>query len=119
MDHSGAAESAAARPLKRGAQALRLTGGGRGGRGGAGGALTGDGAAVKWSGNSGKAAAMKARDGGGLRRERGGKEGGVGCVEVRRDRGAFYRCRGGGRRPDGAVVVVAEWRHHSGRFSFE
>jgi hypothetical protein len=53
-------------------------GGGRGGRGGAGGALTGDGAAVKWSGDSGKAAATKVRGGGELRHERGGKEGGVG-----------------------------------------
>jgi hypothetical protein len=59
-------------------------GGGRGGRGGAGGALTGDGAVVKRLGDGGKAAVMKARGGDELRRERGGKEGGVGCGEMRR-----------------------------------
>jgi hypothetical protein len=69
-------------------------GGGRGRHSGAGGALTGDGAAVKRPGDGGKAAAMKVLGGGELRRERGGKEGGVGCSEMRRDRGAFYRCRG-------------------------
>jgi hypothetical protein len=70
-------------------------GGGRGGRGGAGGALTGDGVVVKRLGDGGKAAAMKVRGGGELRCERGGKEGGVGCGEMRGSRGAFYRCRGG------------------------
>jgi hypothetical protein len=59
-------------------------GGGRGGRGGAGGAHTGDGAVVKRLGDGGKAAVMKARGGDELRRERGGKEGGVGCGEMRR-----------------------------------
>jgi hypothetical protein len=50
---------------------------------------------------------LKARGGGELRRERGGKEGGVGCGEVRHDRGTFYRCRGGGRRPvDGEVKAA-------------
>jgi hypothetical protein len=116
VDRGGAAKSAVARPPKHGAQALRLAGGGRGGRGGA---ITGDGAAVKRSGNSGKAVAMKARDGGELHCERGGKEGGVGCGEVRRGRGACYRCRGGGRQPDGATLVVVEWRHHSGHFGLE
>jgi hypothetical protein len=43
-------------------------GSGRGGCGDAGGALTGDGAAVMRSGDSGKAAAMKACGGGKLRR---------------------------------------------------
>jgi hypothetical protein len=31
----------------------------------------------------------------------------VGCGEVRRDRGAFYTCRGGGRRPDDSEVKAA------------
>jgi hypothetical protein len=36
-----------------------------------------------------------------------GKEGGVGCGEMRHGRGAFYRCRGGGRRPgDGEVKAT-------------
>jgi hypothetical protein len=74
---------------------------------------------VKRLGDGGKAAVMKVRGGGKLRRKRGGKEGGVGCSEVRHDRGAFYRCRGGGRRPDGAAVVVIEWHHHSGPFGLE
>jgi hypothetical protein len=82
--------------------------GGRGGCGGAGSALTGDGAAVMLPGDGGKAAEMKAHGGGELRHERGGKEGSVGCDEMRRGRGAFYRCRGGGRRSDSAAVVVAE-----------
>jgi hypothetical protein len=47
------------------------------------------------------------RGGGELRHERGGKEGGVGCSEVRRGRGTFYRCRGGGRRPGDGEVKVA------------
>jgi hypothetical protein len=76
-------------------------GGGRGGRGGARGALTGDRAAVKRPGDGGKAAATKVCGGGELRRERGGKEGGVGCGEMRCGRGAFYWCRGGGNRPGG------------------
>jgi hypothetical protein len=71
--------------------AARGRGGSRG-RGGAGGALTGDGAVVKWLGDGSKAVAMKVRDRGELRCERGGKEGGVGCGEMRRGRGAFYRC---------------------------
>jgi predicted component of type VI protein secretion system len=37
----------------------------------------------------GDMAAMKARGGDELWRERGGKEGGVGCCEMRRGRGAF------------------------------
>jgi hypothetical protein len=68
--------------------------GGRGERGGAGGALTRDGAAVKRLGDGGKMAAMKARGGDELRCERGGKEGVVGCGEMRRSRGAFYMCEG-------------------------
>jgi hypothetical protein len=72
-------------------------GGGRRGHGGIWGVLTGDRAAVKRPGYGGKATAMKAHGGEELWRERGGKEGGVGCGEVRRDRGNFYRCRGGGR----------------------
>jgi hypothetical protein len=59
--------------------------------GGGGGALTGDGAAVKRPGDGGKAVVMKARGGGELRHERGGKEGSVGCGKVRCSRGAFYR----------------------------
>jgi hypothetical protein len=70
-------------------------GGGRGGCGGARGALTGDEVAVKWPGDGGKATAMKVRGGDELRCERGGKEGGVGCSEMRHGRGAFYRCQGG------------------------
>jgi hypothetical protein len=50
---------------------------------------------------------LKARDGDELRRERGGKEGGVGCGEMRHDRGAFYRCRVGGRRPGDGEVKAA------------
>jgi hypothetical protein len=41
---------------------------------------------------------LKVRGEGELWHERGGKEGGVGCGEVRRSQGTFYRCRGGGRR---------------------
>jgi hypothetical protein len=48
-------------------------GGRRGGHDGAGGALTRDGAVVKRPGDGGKAAVMKARGGGELRRERGGR----------------------------------------------
>jgi hypothetical protein len=51
--------------------------------------------------------AMKERGGGELWSERGGKEGGVGCGEVRHDQGAFYRCRGGGRRPGDSEVKAA------------
>jgi hypothetical protein len=47
---------------------------------------------MKRLGNGGKAAAKKARSGDELQCERGGKEGGVGCGEMRRGRGAFYRC---------------------------
>jgi hypothetical protein len=72
-------------------------GGGRRGRGGGGRALTGDGAAVKRPGDGGKAVATMVHSGGELRCERGGKEGGVVCGEMRRGRGAFYRCRGGGK----------------------
>jgi hypothetical protein len=50
---------------------------------------------------------LKARSGGELWHERGGKEGGVGCGEVRCYRGAFYRCQGGGRRPGDGKVKVA------------
>jgi hypothetical protein len=31
----------------------------------------------------------------------------VGCGEMRRDRGVFYRCRGGGRRPGDGEVKAA------------
>jgi hypothetical protein len=31
----------------------------------------------------------------------------VGCGEVRHDRGTFYRCRGGGRRPGDGEVKAA------------
>jgi hypothetical protein len=88
--------------------------GGRGGRGGAGGALTGDGAAVKRSSDGGNAATTKAHGGGKLRCKRGGKEGGVGCGELRRDQGAFYRCRGGGRRPDDGGEWAAVVERHDG-----
>jgi hypothetical protein len=43
----------------------QLPRGGGGGRGGRGGALTGDGAAVKWSGDGGKVAVTKVSGGGG------------------------------------------------------
>jgi hypothetical protein len=76
-------------------------GGGRGGRDGAGGALTGDRTTVKRSGDGGKAAVMKAHGGDELWCERGGKEGGVGCGEMRRGQGAFYRCRAGAEWLDG------------------
>jgi hypothetical protein len=82
-------------------------GGGRGGRGGAGGVLIRDRAAVKRPGDGGKTTTMKARGGDELRRERGGKEGSVGCGEMRHDRGSFYRCRGGGRRPGDGEVNAA------------
>jgi hypothetical protein len=107
MDRGCAAESAVACLPECGAQALWLAGGCREGqrrergRGGAEGALTDDGAVVKRPGDGGKAAGMKTRAGGELRCERGGKEGGVGCSEMRCGRGAFFRCQGGGRRPDG------------------
>jgi hypothetical protein len=81
--------------------------GGRGGRGGAGGALTRDGATVKRLGDGGKTAVMKVHGGDELRRERGGKEGGVGCGEMRHNRGAFYRCQGGGRRSCNGEVNAA------------
>jgi hypothetical protein len=74
---------------------------------------------VKRSSDGGKAAAMKAHGGGVLRCEKSGKEGGVGCDEVRCGWGAFYRCPGGGRRPDDATVAVAKWCHHSGHFGLE
>jgi hypothetical protein len=85
-------------------------GGGRGGRGGAGGALTGDGAAVKRPGDGGKAAVMKMHGGDEHRHEGGGKEGGVGCDEMRRGRGAFYRFRGGGRRSGNGEFKAAPLR---------
>jgi hypothetical protein len=50
------------------------SGGGRGARGGVEGALTRDKAAVKLPGDDGKAEQLKARSGGELRHERGGKE---------------------------------------------
>jgi hypothetical protein len=56
---------------------LAIGGGGRVGRGDVGGALTGDGAAVKWPGDEVVWQWLKARGGGKLWRERGGKEGGV------------------------------------------
>jgi hypothetical protein len=50
---------------------------------------------------------LKARGGGELWHERGGKEGGVACGEVRCGLGAFYRCQGGGRLSgDGEVKAV-------------
>jgi hypothetical protein len=95
-----------------GSLAVAMRGGG--GRGGHGGALTGGEAAVKRSGDGGKAAAMKARGGDELRCERGGKEGGVGCGEMRRDRGAFYRCRRGAGWPDGGGERPAMVERHDG-----
>jgi hypothetical protein len=50
---------------------------------------------------------LKARGGDEVRCERLGKEGGVGCGEIRCGRGAFYRCRGGGRRPGVGEVKAA------------
>jgi hypothetical protein len=50
---------------------------------------------------------LKARGGDELRRKRGGKEGGVRCGEMRHDRGAFYGCRGGGRRSGDGEVKAA------------
>jgi hypothetical protein len=106
VDRGGVAESAVRRRYGLPPVAMR-GGGGRGGCGSARGAFTGDGAAVKRPGDGGKATVMKARGGDELRCERGGKEEGVGCGEMCRDRGAFYRCRGGGRRPgDGEVKAV-------------
>jgi hypothetical protein len=89
-------------------------GGGRGAWGSAGGALTRDGAAVKRPGDGGKAAVMMARDGDELRRERGGKEGVVGCGEMRRGRGAFYRCRGRAGWLDGGGERPAAVERHDG-----
>jgi hypothetical protein len=51
---------------------------------------------VKRPGDGDKMVAMKVRGDDELRHERGGKEGGVGCGEMRRGQGAFYRCRGEG-----------------------
>jgi hypothetical protein len=97
VDRGGAAEIAVAHRRYGSPVVATRGGGGRGGRGSARGALTEDEKAVKRPGDGDKAAATKARGGGELWRERGGKEGGVGCAEMRRGRGAFYRCRGGGR----------------------
>jgi hypothetical protein len=72
-------------------------GGGRGGRDGVGGALTEDKAVVKRPGDGGKAVVIHGTRWGELQHERGEKEGGVGCSEVRRGWGTFYRCRGRGR----------------------
>jgi hypothetical protein len=70
-------------------------GGGRGGRGGVGGALTRDGAAIEGA-RWGRAPTCE--------RRKGGQCGGD---EVRRARGSFYRCRGGGRRlGDGEVKAT-------------
>jgi hypothetical protein len=69
---------------------------------------------VKRSGDGGKAATMKVRSGGELQCERGGKEGGVGCGEMRRGWGAFYRCRGGRKLPDGGGERPAVVEHHDG-----
>jgi hypothetical protein len=107
VDHDSAAKSVAAQLPEHGTHALWLTGGCREGwrreRGTwwCRGALTEDRAAVKRSGDCGKAAAMKACGGGELQRERGGNEVGVGCGEMRCGRGAFYRYQWGGRQPDG------------------
>jgi hypothetical protein len=75
--------------------------------------------AEEGEGDGGKAAVMTARGGGVLWGERGGKEGGVGCCEMRCSRGDFYRCRGGGRRTKGGGVsrggsarVSRRRRHH-------
>jgi hypothetical protein len=95
-----------------GSSAVAVRGGG--GRWGRGGALTGDWVAVKRLGDGGKASAMKARGGDELRYERGGKEGGVGCGEMRRGRGAFYRCRGGAGWPDGGGEWPAAVECHDG-----
>jgi hypothetical protein len=72
-------------------------GGGRGGHDGVRGALTRYGAVVKRPGDDGKTVVIEGALWGRVRRERGGKDGGVGCGEVRRGWGAFYRCRVGGR----------------------
>jgi hypothetical protein len=58
---------------------------------------------------------LKARGGGELGCERGGKEGGVGCGDARRGWSAFYRCRGGGSQPgDGEVKVAPLMAVHTG-----
>jgi hypothetical protein len=44
---------------------------------------------------------MRRRGEGELWCKRGGREGGVGCGEVRHSRGEFYRCRGGAGQSDG------------------
>jgi hypothetical protein len=54
--------------------------------------------ATRQPGDEVKRRRLKAHGGGELQCEKGGREGGLGCDEVRRDRGTFYRCRGGGRR---------------------
>jgi hypothetical protein len=38
----------------------------------------------------------------------------VGCGEMRRDRGAFFWCRGGGKRPDGGGERQAAVEHYDG-----
>jgi hypothetical protein len=103
VDHGGAAKSTVAHPPEHGMQALRLAGSHREGwrreRGTwrCRGALTGDKAVVKRPGDGGKAVVIHGTRWGELQHERGEKEGGVGCSEVRRGWGTFYRCRGGGR----------------------
>jgi hypothetical protein len=57
---------------------------------------------------------MKVHGGGELLRERGGKEGSVGCGEMRCGRGAFYMCRGGGKRLDGGGEWPTAVEHHDG-----
>jgi hypothetical protein len=55
---------------------------------------------MRWPGNSKQRQRPNVLSGGALRCGRGGEEGGDGWCEVRHGRGAFYRCQGGGRRPD-------------------
>jgi hypothetical protein len=69
---------------------------------------------VKRPGDGGKAAVMKARGGDELWCERGGKEGGVGCGEMRRGQGAFYRCRAGAEWLDGGGEQPTAVERHDG-----
>jgi hypothetical protein len=41
-------------------------------------------------------------------------EGDVGCGEMRYGRGVFYRCRGGGTRPDGGGEQPIVVKRHDG-----
>jgi hypothetical protein len=65
-------------------------------------------------GAGGKMAAIKTRSGDELQRKRGGKEGGVGCGEMRRGWGAFYRCRGEAGWSDGRGERPAVVERHDG-----